>query len=334
MNKYAIAIISGFLSLGLVFQAPAGQVPDTAIYKEHKVIYVSGGSQEVFNYPLNINLDSSDVYFTSADGQTPLYYYKEIAASPAAPRNDTSGVIASEAKQSRIFWVKIPRIPREGTTIHIYYNKRKLFPTETVSDTDKYLDPNKVFPFFDDFKEPVLNQEKWEAAPGLKKEYSIKEGYLQLKDGLIISRSFKIKQGIIEFKAKAEENAGIQAVVRAKFSLQAPFPYEQIVYSSNYPGAEHTIAINDIAKLNIGKPIQPLVFYIYKVVVNPAGIIFERYSQDYEKQAQIQFLDVGNLDEGYIGLKANAAPFNAGSVYFDWIRVRPYLEIEPKAIKN
>jgi len=322
MNKYAIAISLSFLSIGLIFQAHAGQPPNTAIYKEHKVIYVSGGSQEVFNYPLNVNLDSSDVYFTAADGQTPLYYYEE------------SSVIASEAKQSRTFWVKVPHIPREGTTIHIYYNKRKLLPQETVSDTDKYLDPDKVFSFFDDFKELTLDEEKWEVAPGLKKDFSVKGGYLQLKDGLILSRNFKIKQGIIEFKAKAENNAGIQAIVRAKTSGQAPFPYEQIVYSSSYPGAEHTIAINDIAKLNTGKPIQPLVFYIYKVVVNPTGIIFERFSEDYKKQAQIQFLDVGNLDEGQIGLKANAAPFNAGSVYFDWIRVRPYLEIEPKALKN
>lgn len=329
MNKYAIAIILGFLSIGLVFQALAGQAPDITIYKEHKVIYVSGGSEEVFNYPLKLDLGRGglnlpypeslgDIYFTSSDGKSPLYYYEEL------------DVIANEAKQSHTFWAKIPRIPKEGTTIHIYYNKRKLLPQETVSDTDKYLDPNKVFPFFDDFSAEKLDEEKWEVAPGLKKEFSVKDGYLRLKEGLIISRNFKIKQGIIEFKAKAEENAGIQAVVRAKSSTQAPFPYEQIVYSSNYPGAEHTIAINDIAKLNTGKPIQPFLFYIYKVVVNPTGIIFERYSQDYKKQAQIQFLDVANLDEGYIGLKANAAVLNPGSVYFDWIRVRPYVEVEPK----
>ncbi len=59
------------------------------------------------------------------------------------------------------------------------------------------------------------------------------------------------------------------------------------------------------------------------------GIIFERYSENYQKQAEIQFLDVGGLNEGYIGLKADVAPFNAGSVYFDWVRVRPYTDTEP-----
>ena len=50
-----------------------------------------------------------------------------------------------------------------------------------------------------------------------------------------------------------------------------------------------------------------------------------------KKQAEIKFLDVGNFTEGYIGLKADAAVFNAGSVYFDWIRARPYVEVEPVA---
>ncbi len=321
MNRYVITIVLCFLSIGLVLHAHAGQPPDISIYKEHKVIYVSGGSQEVFNYPLKLDLGRGglnlpypgslkDIYFTSGDGKNPLYYYLEN------PSN---------------CYIKVPRIPREGTTVHIYYNKRKLLPQETAFETDEYLDPDKVFPFFEDFSGAALNEEKWEVMLGLKKEYSIKDGYLQLKDGLIISRNFKIKQGIIEFKAKAEENAAIQVALRSGVFGPATFPYEQLVYSSNYPGVEHTIAINDIAKLNIGKPIQPFIFYIYKVTVDPKSIIFERYSENQqEKQAQIQFLDMGNSDEGRIGLKANALPFNnSGSVYFDWIRVRPYVEVEP-----
>ena len=81
-----------------------------------------------------------------------------------------------------------------------------------------------------------------EIVPGLKKEYTVKDGSLQLKDGVILSRNFKSKQMSLEFKAMAEENAGIQVVVRSKIPAGSIF-YEQIVYSSNYPGAEHTIAI-------------------------------------------------------------------------------------------
>jgi len=302
--------------------------PDLANYKNHREIYISGGSQEVFNYPLEIKLDpsvsGSGIYFTAADSQTPLYYYLEDSAH---------------------CYVKVPHIPKEGTRIYVYYGDESghsrgsgnLIPafagmTKKIETVPFFNDGNKVFPFFEDFNGASLNAEKWEIIPGLKKEYSIKDGYLRLKDCLVVTRNFKTQQGILEFKAKAEENAGIQVVVRTKVSAGLS-PYEQIVYSSNYPGAEHTIAINNIAKLNISKPIQPLTYYIYQATINSSGILFERYSEDrQEKQAEIKFLDVGNFNEGYLGLKADAAPFNAGSVYFDWIRVRPYVEVEPKAI--
>ncbi len=300
--------------------------PDLANYKNHREIYISGGSREVFDYPLEIKLgpltSGAEVYFTAADGQTPLYYYLEDPAR---------------------CYVKVPQIPKEGTRIYVYYNdviasperakqsRIAASPAAPRNDNGQYNDGNKVFPFFEDFDSAALNEEKWETISGFKKEYSVKDGYLRLKDCLAVTRNFKTQEGILEFKAKAEENAGIQVVVRTKVSGQGLSPYEQIVYSSNYPGAEHTIAINNIAKLNINKPIQPLTYYIYRATINSTGILFERYSQDQrEKQAEIKFLDVGNFNEGYLGLKADAAPFNAGSVYFDWVRVRPYVEIEPR----
>ncbi len=312
--------------------------PDLANYKNHQEIYISGGSQEVFNYPLKIGGLSPqgtvpEFYFTAADGQTPLYYYLE---GPAR------------------CYVKVPQIPKEGTKIYVYYGDESshsrgsgnLIPafagmtkesagmTKKIEPSPLFNDGNKVFSFFEDFNGADLNAEKWEIIPGLKKEYSIKDGYLRLKDCLVVTRDFKTQQGILEFKAKAEDNAGIQVVVRTKVSAGLS-PYEQIVYSSNYPGAEHTIAINNIAKVNISNPIKPLTYYIYKATLNSTGILFERYSQDWqEKQAQIKFLDVGNFSEGYLGLKADAAPFNAGSIYFDWIRVRPYVEVEPKEMNR
>lgn len=209
--------------------------------------------------------------------------------------------------------------------IYVYYGRD--CPRQSDKDSclkgtvPEYLDGAKVFSFFDDFSGTNLNAEKWQARYGLKKIAELKDGYLALRDCVLLSRQFKMKYGILEFKARAEENASIQAILKGKLELA--------VYSSAYPGAEHTIAINDMAKLNIGKPIQPLTYYIYKVIVNPQGVIFERYSQDYEKQAEIHFLDIGGQDEASLGLKADAAPFNGGSVYFDWVRVRPYVEVEP-----
>jgi len=293
--------------------------PDTAKFKYHKQIYISGSSEELFNYPVKINSQRDDIYFTAADGQTPLYYY--------------------QAKEEDDVWVKVPQIPTEGILIYVYYGY------DGIAPANKYCDGSRVFLFFDDFSRQTsftaggipqnagsgLDEKKWKVVTGLKKEYNVEEENLKLKDCTVISRDFKMQQGILEYKAKAEENASIQAIVRGKDSLHNAFSLEQVVYSSSYPGAEHTIAINDLAKLNIGKPIQALTYYIYQVVVKPEGIIFERYANNYEKQAEIQFLDVGSLDQGYIGLKADTAPFNGGSVYFDWVRVRPYAQLEPVA---
>jgi len=291
--------------------------PLLSSFKYHKLIRISGGDKELFNYPLKISIskettcsgnvepDFKDVRFTAADGQTPLDYFLERISSDNLAD----------------FWVKIPQIPKEGASICLYYGNKKAVLLSK---------PENVFSFFDDFNAPDLDETKWLIPPEFRKGYSFQEGYLRLSDCSVISRKFKMKEAILEFKAKAEKNTAIIAVVRGKDMTNLGLPFEEIVYSSSYPGAEHTIAVNDVAKLNIGRPIEAMVEYIYKVIVSSKGITFERYGKNYEKQAEIHFLEVYKLDEGYIGLKTNSALLSGGSAFFDWVRVRPYTEIEPK----
>ncbi len=339
---------------------------DLSKFKYRKVLQITGGNEELFNYPVRIKIgkdvkcegyveaDFRDIRFTAADGQTPLAYYIEIRhseesrqrrddeeskkrdSSPSA-RNDNSNVIANPTHSLRSVqaqegeaisadvWVKIPQIPKEGVTIYMYFGNK---------DALNLSNAENVFLFYDDFSADKLDDKKWQLRPEFEKRLGINNGYLGLKGCSVISRGFKMQKGVLEFKAKAEPEAAIQAIAKGFINKQLGVTSEQMVYSSAYPGAEHTIAINDVAKLNIGNPIEPMKDYIYKVILNSEGISFERYSENYKKQAQIQFMDVGNFDEGYIGLKADAAPFNPGSVYFEWIRVRPYLEVEPKALRN
>jgi hypothetical protein len=304
--------------------------PELANYKSRKELYISGAEKELFHYPVKVEGLSSEVYFTAADSQTPLYYCIEQGLSPS----EASGTVPN-------IWVKVPQIPKEGTKIYVYEGlspQKGTGPDRSNTDvvlrdlslkSNRYCDPIKVFLFYDDFNGSQLDESKWAVRKGLKEDYELKDGYLRLRDTAIISRNFKLKDAVLEFKAKAEKNASIQAIVRGEDTNLSLFSLEQLVYSSAYPGAEHTIAINDVAKLNIGKPIKAETDYIYKVTANPQGIIFERYSNEYEKQAAIQFMDVGGLEEGYIGLKAGASPYESASAYFDWIRIRPYSEIEP-----
>lgn len=292
-------------------------------FKFQKSIFISGGNRQLFNYPVkikvgflntgdiscdgNIESDFRDARFTSADGQSILPYYLEE--------------LQGKDKQYSLFWVKIPQLPTEGVRIYFYYGNKEAVCASL---------PESVFSLFDDFNALVLDNRIWQVRSELKKGCVIKNGYLELTDCSIVSHKFKMEEQILEFKAKAEKNGAIQAIVRGNDTNHSLLPFEETVYSSSYPGAEHTIAVNDVAKLNINRPIKEMRDYIYKVKLKQAGITFERYSEDYEKEAEVRFLDTFRVDEGYIGLKASSAPFGNGSVYFDWVRARPYTEVEPK----
>ncbi|MFH1414133.1 MAG: DUF2341 domain-containing protein [Candidatus Omnitrophota bacterium] len=298
--------------------------PEFYGFTDKKALYIYGGEEDLFNYPLEIKFDQdlfikgvksdySDVRFAASDGQTPLYYYLEKGSrfSVLGSRDSASTQNLAPSTSSAIFYVKVPQIPKEGTMIYVYYGNK-----DAVSKSD----PNNAFPFYDDFSTEELDSEKWQIGSGIKKECGNQAGYLRLHNCLALSRDYKMGEGILEFKAMAEENASIQAIIDSE--------YKYMVYSSNYPGAEHTIAINDMAKLNIGNAIKPFKEYIYKVRIGADGLLFERYDKDYNKEAEIQFMNMGSLIEGYIGLKAGSAPLKGGSVYFDWVRTRPYIKNE------
>ncbi|MFH1413605.1 MAG: DUF2341 domain-containing protein [Candidatus Omnitrophota bacterium] len=298
--------------------------PELSGFSNKKALYIYGGTEDLFNYPLNVKFardlqlkgvksDYSDLRFTASDGQTPLYYYLEKGSriSVLGSRDSASTKNLAPSTSSAIFYVKVPQIPKEGTMVYVYYGNK-----DAVSKSD----PNNVFPFYDDFSTEELDSEKWQISAGIKKECGNREGYLRLHNCQALSRNFKMKEGILEFKAMAEENASIQAIIDSE--------YRYMAYSSNYPGAEHTIALNDMAKLNIGNAIKAFKEYIYKVRIGADGLLFERYDQDYNKQAEIEFVNMGSFSEGYIGLKAGSAPLKGGSVYFDWVRVRPYIKNE------
>jgi len=294
-------------------------------FKYKKAIGITGTGEELFDWPVKIQIGTDlyagkgisgnfrDVRFAAADGESGLSYYLE--------RVDLRNGLAVSAD----FWVRIPQLPAEGGQVYVYYGNSR------ASDGS---DGDKVFPFFDDFNGRELDTGKWELKAGLDKECSLSDGWLELGDCSVISRQFRIRKGIIEFKAKADKGAAIQAVVRGAMSAHGAYPMEQLVYSSAYPGAEHAIAVNDVAKLNTGSPIKPLAEYIYRASLNQSEIVFERFSGSYEKEAEIRFLNMDSSDTGYIGLRAGADLLEKGSAYFDWIRVRPYAESEPAAILN
>ena len=135
--------------------------PDLTGFNFQKTIWINGGNRDryLFQVPINVGQsvkskksdvilkgvlqsDFDDIYFTLADGQTPLPFYRESITGPAGA-------------QRALFWVKIPQIPQSGFSIYMFYGR--------LNSVD-LSDPEKTFDFYYDFKDPVFNDAKWQAA--------------------------------------------------------------------------------------------------------------------------------------------------------------------------
>lgn len=293
---------------------------------------VNAQDSELFNYQMKIRVgegassekadvycegkikaDFKDVRFTAGDGQTNLAYYLE-------------SIQGEKPNRIAIFWVKVPHLPKKGESLRIYLYYGKL-EAEDLSYAEK------VFDFYEDFNAKELEPQKWGIYNELKGEIDLADGKLKLKNSGIYASNFKLQDGIIEFKAKIDGACGIQGIVRDKKQGSVYSPIAQAVYSSGFPGAEHTIAVGDMVKVNIGNPISKGRDYLYQIQAEGLNLTFERYdAQTYEKQAELRFSDVGGLTQGYIGLKGDCAAKDKGAVYGDWLRVRQYTKVLPRII--
>ena len=135
--------------------------PELTGFNFQKTIWIKGGNRDryLFQVPINVGQsvkskgsdvtlkgvlqsDFDDIYFTLADGQTPLPFYRESITGPAG------------AQMAR-FWVKIPQIPQNGLPICMFYGR--LFSVDLSN-------PGRVFDFYYDFKDTVFNDAQWQAA--------------------------------------------------------------------------------------------------------------------------------------------------------------------------
>jgi len=315
-------------------------VPELSGFKFRKSLYITNPSgEELFNYQIpisvgqstntsvpgtqvncggNIRADFKDIRFTAADGETLLPYYKE-GQSPA-------GTVPNFA----VFWAKIPQIPPEGLPIYIYYGN---------PDAKGLSSGEDVFDFFDDFKGEKLDAEKWEVYPSLG-SCELLDSQLKLDAAKVISKAYRIKDGIIEYRATtpldrepyptAQAGNEARAIIRDKKG--AP-ELTQLAYSSAYKEVEHSIVVGDFVKVNTPQPILPDTSYDYRIIAKGENITFERYGTkdrgqmvEDRKEASVSYRDVGGLKRGIIGLKAGSGSIS----YYDWLRVRKLAECEPE----
>ncbi|MDD4954095.1 MAG: DUF2341 domain-containing protein [Candidatus Omnitrophica bacterium] len=309
--------------------------PQLSGLKFRKVIEIKGPpDEELFNYQMKFKIgesvltegadlqcqgkaraDFNDIRFTASDGETSLSFYLEnISGTPG--------------RRLATFWVKVPQIPREKLLrLYVYYGN----PAAGGNS-----DAEEVFDFYEDFSGKELDPQKWEIYNELKGKAEIINSELRLENSRILSRDFKLSNGIMEYQASSVGSCGITGIAREKKEPAIYASFGQAAYSSAFPGAEHTIAVGDIVKVNIGAPITTNHPYIYRVSVDGLNLIFERDdAQDGKNQAQLRFSDIaGGLTEGYIGLKGECAKGSSGAVYFDWVRVRQYAKNLPQALAS
>ena len=321
---------SGLTEVRIIYTDTSGVTaafgrPELSGFKFRKLLYITNPlKKELFNYQIsvlvarstgaftsgvevgceeNIRPDFADIRFTCADGQTLLPYYLE-------------NVTGNKPNKIAAFWVKIPQIPSQGLPIYMYYGNSRAQSKSCGRD---------VFDFFDDFTQDELDTEIWEASTDLGGNYELSGSQLKLERATIISRSYQLKDGIIEYQGKIDAGFESRLIIRTVGEN-----IEQVAYSSAYEGAEHCLAVGNIVKKNQTKPISAGVIYRYKVIAQGEEITFERYeirNTQYEiPEASIIHTDEGGLKQGYIGLETG----EGSTTYYDWLRVRKFAGQEPK----
>jgi hypothetical protein len=253
-----------------------------------------------------VNINFNDLRFTAADGETLLPYHLESVSGQAPNRTASC-------------WIKVPHIPSQGSVeIYLYYGNPR---AEDLSS------PEEVFDFFDAFDEEDIDADKWNTElledNGICRIVGSK---LYLKNADVFSKEYKVEDGVMEYKVKVEEDPTgtasneIWAILRGEKGDAFLETYNQLVFSSVYPGAEHCIAIGDIVKVNESKPAVSGSSYDFRVLMEETSLTAQRYVDGFsELEAEVSYDDQGGLTTGSIGFKTGG-----DGIYFDWVRVRKY----------
>jgi hypothetical protein len=242
-----------------------------------------------------VKSDFTDIRFTAADGVTLLPYCKEKALDGIAS-----------------FWVKVPQIARGDNKIYVYYGN---------SGAADLSNPEEVFDFYDDFKEDL---KKWNVYARESGSSSIVNAQLKVDSAKVISRDYQIKDGVIEYQAKAEVGYENWFIIRGDDKQGIENSRAQVAYSSGHTGSEHSIAVGTVGKANDAKAIVKNTMYNYRIKAQGVNLTFERYDEG-DKQASVSYEDIGGLTAGYIGMETIEGSVN----HYYWVRTRKLAEIEP-----
>ncbi len=327
MFKVRLSSVFLFLSC-FFFSAAVYAKPFIPAFSHRTKIFVPGSKKgDLFDFQLKINIgenekvpgchmhlagkakpDFSDVRFALADTGTFLPYYLERVTGE-------KGTLKAE------FFVKVKHIPDSGTSLYVYYGNKS---ARNLSD------PEAVFDFYDDFRGPKVDTNKWMVFVELGGRCSLTQDGLLLDAAGVSSKDFIFKDGIIEYSATAETGFETRLIVR-DIDPFSETDVNQTAYSSAFKGAEHCIAVGNVVKVNVPSRIAAITRYDYRLIADGQDLTFERYKPGYSKrEAAVFYRDLKGPINGHIGLKTSGPGRGRSLTKFHWIRVRKYATIEPR----
>jgi len=296
--------------------------PELTGFMFRKPIHIKGGEAELFHYQVPIRVGESrsasgadvvlkgviqasfkDARFTQADGETLIPHWLE----------DVTG---SQSNRIATYWVRIPQIPKGGIHIFMYYGNSSAIDAS---------DGEATFDFFDDFREGSLDTTKWKATLlGETSTVSVTYNGLKLDRASVTTKAFNIKDGIIEYKAKASPGGAIVGIIRGSDTHAGT----QMAYSSGNSGSEHAVTVGDDVKANTASGITADKYSSIVITAGGENIKFERYNADKSNlEAKTEYRVTGGLKEGYIGLSTSS---QGAGAYYDRILVRKYSSSPPQ----
>ncbi len=307
--------------------------PELSGFKYRKSLLIKGSDKALFNYQVKIivgesalakdadiscdarleSADFSDIRFVLPDGETVLPHYLEK-------------VTGTKPNRMLEFFVKVPEIPKDGIKLYLYYGN---------NSAKNLSSPKKTFDFYDDFSDKKIFEENWQERLNPGGSVSLADGGLDVSSAAAITRDYQFSGGIIEYSATAVSGFEARLIVRTP-TKESGVDNRQIVYSSAYSGAQHCIAVGNIVKANVEKPIEKEERYDYRVTVDKDNnISFERFQEGFaEKEAEVSYKDDNGLQKGFLGLETAASTSGSSMTEYHWIRARQYTSPAPAVDKE
>ncbi|ASJ09441.1 hypothetical protein A3L11_09450 [Thermococcus siculi] len=263
------------------------------------------------DYAVEFNLSGSwdYPYFTDADGNRLYYWY----------RYDPNLNVT-------LFWVLMNLSPYENTSIYFYWG-------DAASYDPTYVDPNKIFLFFDDFNGDSLDTNKW--------NYHYESDPIEVSNSLVkLPQKSSIWTKVTLPKSYTVIVNG--TLRRAKRNNYGPFyavfidPITKIgsgeaLYRVLGSNEDHLVDIN-VSTVSvvtdydsISNPYTLRSSHIFHIYVNSNGTVYT--FEDLSPKVYIEGL---TPIEGFFGLGAITLPRRNPFITFDWVALRKHVPKEPE----